>query len=87
MVATVAVAVPAMMLVVVWPMVAVMTSIMAAVMTVMTVMKQRAQRNKSHRGAHDIVAMICACRCTGQGKNDNTGCRRHSQFVYLQVNH
>ena len=83
MVATMTVTVPAMMLVVVRPMVA----IMSAVMTVMAVMKQCAQRDKGHRRAHDIVTMACAGRCTGQSKNDHTGCRHHSQFVYLQVNH
>lgn len=61
MVATMTLAVPAMMLVVVRPMVAVMTAVMA----VMAVMKQCAQRNKSHCRTHDIVTMVCACRCTG----------------------
>ena len=86
MVTTMAVAVPTMMLVVVRPMVAVMSAVMT-VMTVMAVMKQCAQRDKGHRRTHDIVTMVCAGRCTGQSKNDHTGCRHHSQFVYLQVNH
>ena len=64
MVATMAVAVPTVMLVAVRPMVAVMTAVMS-VMAVMTVMKQCAQRNKSHRRAHDIVTMVRAGRCTG----------------------
>ena len=63
MITTMAVAVPAMMLVVVRSMVTVMTTVMAAVMAVM---KQRAQGYKGHRGAHDIVTMVCAGRCTGQ---------------------
>lgn len=90
MVATMTLAVPAMMLVVVRPMVTVMTTVMTTVMSMMAmmaVMKQRAQRNKSHRGAQNIVTMICAGRCTGQSKNDHACCRHHSQFVYLQVNH
>ena len=89
MVATMTVTVPAMMLVVVRPMVAIMSAVMTvmAVMAVMAVMKQCAQRNKGHRRAHDIVTMACAGRCTGQSKNGHTGCRHHSQFVYLQVNH
>jgi hypothetical protein len=64
MVATMAVAVPAMMLIVVRLMVAVMTTLMA-VMALMAVMKQCAQRYKCHRRAHDIVTMVCAGRCTG----------------------
>jgi len=86
MVATMTVAVSAMMLIAMWPMVAVtMTSI--AVMAVMAVMKQCAKRYKSHCRTHNTVAMICAGRCTGQSKNDHACCRHHSQFVYLQVNH
>ena len=67
MVTTMAVAVPAMMLIVMWPMVAVtMTSMaMMAVMAVMAVMKQCAKRYKSHCRTHNAVAMICASRCTG----------------------
>jgi hypothetical protein len=64
MVATMAVAVPAMMLIVVRLMVAVMMTSMTS-MTVMAVMKQRAQRYKCHRRAHDIVTMVCTCRRTG----------------------
>lgn len=64
MVATMAVAVPAMMLIVVRPMVAVMTAVMS-LMAMMAVMKQRAQRYKCHRRAHDIVTMVCTCRRTG----------------------
>lgn len=66
MVATMAVAVPAMMLVAVRPVVAVMTAVMTAIVTaVMTVMKQCPQRNKSHRRSYNIVTMVCAGRCTG----------------------
>ncbi len=61
MVATMTVAVPAMMLVVVRSMV----TIILAMMTVMAVMKQCAQRNKGYRRTHDIVTMVCAGRCTG----------------------
>ncbi len=68
MVATMAVAVPAMMLVAVRPIVVVMTTIVTSVMAVMTlmaVMKQCPQRNKSHRRSYNIVTMVCAGRCTG----------------------
>ncbi len=64
MVATMTVAVPAMMLVVVRSMVTIILAMMT-VMAVMAVMKQCAQRNKGYRRTHDIVTMVCAGRCTG----------------------